>query len=130
MEFNELRGMNVLKHCKGGEYILLRRISYEGAPHWLYARVAKNNEKLTSRGQYTSLHFDFFLRPEEMFLENHGTLNVPRFSMMHDGTETDVYEKIDNSEFMHEFYSWWFTAHHTETGEKIRVNGDGTYIKF
>ena len=65
-----------------------------------------------------------------MFLENHGTLNVPRFSMMHDGTETDVYKKIDNSEFMHEFYSWWFTAHHTETGEKIRVNGDGTYIKF
>lgn len=132
MEIEELRGLNVLKHCKGGEYILLRRISYEGEPHWMYARCVEGEGivPLTSKGKFTSLHFDFFLRPESMFLENHETLGVPRFSMMHEYGGTHVFKRIDNSEFMPAFYSWWFTATHTETGKKVMVNGDGTYRIF
>lgn len=130
----DLRGDTVLRHCKGGEYILVQRISYKGDPHWLYARFNKNDivktYPLTFDGRLTSLHFEFFLRPEEMFVEIHDTLKEPRFSMIQKPMLTDIYKEFVLSEFYKTLRNWWFTATHTETGELIKVNGDGTYTSF
>lgn len=131
IDIKELRGDRVLKHCKGGEYILIQRISYKGDPHWLYARITSNVNlnalPLTVDGRLTSLHFDFFLRPESMFSEVHEKLKEPRFSMIQKHMTTDLYKSFVLSEFYKDLRSWWFTATHTETGELVRVNGDGTY---
>lgn len=129
----DLKGDTALKHCKGGEYILIQRISYKGDPHWLYARLSHSpNLKefpLTLDGRLTSLHFDFFLRPESMFTETHDKLNVPRFSMMPRQmyTGNELYRSFILSEFYKNLRNWWFTAVHTETGDKVKVCGDGTY---
>ena len=64
LDKRDLRGDICLKHCKGGEYILLQRISYEGDPHWLYARYTHNDVvdfQLSLDGRLTSIHFDFFI---------------------------------------------------------------------
>ena len=130
----ELKGDLCLRHCKGGDYILVQRISYKGEPHWLYARhvepqIAKEYP-LTLDGRLTSLHFEFFLRPEEMFTEYHSELRVPRFSMIPGYMNTMLYRDFVLSEFYDKLRNWWFTAVHTETGDKIKVNGDGTYTVF
>lgn len=127
----DLRGDLCLKHCKGGEYILVQRISFKGDPHWLYARHTTVEDAkelpLSIDGRLTSLHFDFFLRPEDMFMEVHSDLKEPRFSMMQGHMNTDLYKNFILSEFYKYMRSWWFTATHTETGDKVKVNGDGTY---
>ena len=126
----DLRGDLCLKHCKGGEYILIQRISFKGDPHWLYARYTHNDVvdfPLSLDGRLTSVYFDFFIRPEEMFSEVHDTLKEPRFSMIQDHTKTNLYKDFVLSEFYKNLRNWWFTATHTETGDIVRVNGDGTY---
>ena len=130
LDKRDLRGDLCLKHCKGGEYILLQRISYEGDPHWLYARYTHNDVvdfPLSLDGRLTSIHFDFFIRPEYMFLEMHDTIKEPRFSMIQNHTTTKLYKDFVLSEFYKDLRNWWFTATHTEKGVKVRVNGDGTY---
>ena len=130
----DLRGDVCLRHCKGGEYILVQRISYKGDPHWLYARLSqKENVKeypLSLDGRLTSVHFEFFLRPEEMFVEIHDTLKEPRFSMIPKYRGIQLYKEFVLSKFYKNIRTWWFTATHTETGELVKVNCDGTYTDF
>ena len=134
MTKKELRGDVCLRHCKGGEYILVQRISYKGDPHWLYARFSEKqnvrSHPLSLDGRLTSLHFEFFLRPEEMFVEIHDTLKEPRFSMIPNYMQTHLYKEFVLAEFYKSLRNWWFTATHTETGDMIKVNGDGTYTVF
>ena len=65
-----------------------------------------------------------------MFVEIHDTLKEPRFSMIQKPMLTDIYKEFVLSEFYKTLRNWWFTATHTETGELIKVNGDGTYTSF